>query len=705
MRSRTVLLVSAVGAVGILAVLGAESSRAAGGGENGWSNHPENVWIKQSPREGAPAPRFSWEGSGAFDPHNRVWIHFGGHDGIPQGNHLFVYDLDRGAWRQRFPNTSPPGVCCVDGSNTFDIANRRFVAFPGASQGHGWQWSRSVRMKQSNVWLYDPATNTWTNMRPPPYKTPEKYSRDVIGGICSGATYDPASEVAIAFGGTGAGGATQALFVYDAYANSFEQIRADNAPPNRDGMGLAYDSKHDRLVMFGSQYLSDERTWTYNLFRGNQWEAHALEPHPPARKGKTYSTIPKMAYDPINDITLCVVWLGEKDGHETWAFDMNKMRWTKMNPTAEAAPSKSRSRNLSFSVEDNLFILETMAVGGGPQIWTYRFKKRGTKPRPKPPTDLQLETRRGGAVLSWSADSSTGAKRYHVYRARGNRAWKAYLTTRDTTVEARFEDDQLKTGQVYFYSVAAVGDDGEVSAPSARVRTQPRVPAPPVVSVLATDKVEVNWQAHSGVDVVGYNVYRGIVSVATVKRGTPAAWKDNDPEYPEPVVVNVRDITGIRKLNDRPLEGTSFVDNTIDLTHKGPESSDYKYAVYAYIIRAVNRLGTESGPSPYALTIPSEPQHLMLRESDNGATELKWSPNPERSVVGYRIYKVGKSHWDIVRVNEEPIEKTTFRHSPGRSKTRYWIVAIDRLGQEGQPSSPVWYNQSYKGFYSGEWHQ
>ena len=30
-------------------------------------------------------------------------------------------------------------------------------------------------------------------------------------------------------------------------------------------MGLAYDAKHDKLVMFGSQYSPDERTWLYDL--------------------------------------------------------------------------------------------------------------------------------------------------------------------------------------------------------------------------------------------------------------------------------------------------------------------------------------------------------------------------------------------------------------------------------------------------------
>jgi len=56
-------------------------------------------------------------------------------------------------------------------------------------------------------------------------------------------------------------------------------------------------------------------------------------------------------------------------------------------------------------------------------------------------------------------------------------------------------------------------------------------------------------------------------------------------------------------------------------------------------------------------------------------------------------------------VTDEPIKAHAFRHSPGRDQTRYWVVAVDALGQEGEPSSPVWFNHKYTGFYTGEWHQ
>jgi hypothetical protein len=690
-----------IAALGIFAGLTRQSPCA----EFDWHNHPVNQWVRQSPAADEPTPGFVYEGGGALDPHGDIWIHHAGHDGIPQGFHTFTFDLATRKWQQKFPPTSPPGVCCVDGSFTFDVANRRFVRFPGGSLGHGFQWSRGVRLKESAVWLYDPAANTWTNMRPPPYAQPEQYSRDVVGGLCSGAVYDPNHELVLTFGGQSAGGGKNALFAYDVYANKLDRLDAANPPEPRDGMGLAYDTRHDKLVMFGSQYLVDHRTWVFDL-QTNRWEALDLSPHPPAEKvTKDYCTIPRLAYDAIHGVVLCLAWLGE-DGHETWVLDLGSRQWSKMNPAAEPSGSKSRSRNLAFDSKRNVFILETSsAKTNRPEIWTYRYKGAAENDNGElhAPTNVQVVTETGGkAQLTWMPRPAAGVSEYRVYRGAGEESWKVQLDEIATTRDTRFDDEGLKPGEAYWYVVKAVGKDGAQIPLSNRARTQPRVVNQPVVSVLDKERIKVQWAPHSAADVIGYNLYRGIANVKTVIKGTPAAWRDNDPEYGEPKVVQVREIVKLQKLNDVLLTEVQFVDR-FDLASPGPESGDYKHAVLAYVVRAVNKLGRESGPSPYALTIPSEPTGVLCREAGDEA-ELKWDRNPEQGIAGYHIYKL-KSTWEIERLTDRPIAANTFRHRPGDGPTRYWVVAVDALGQEGQPSSPAWFRHSYRDFFAGDWHQ
>jgi fibronectin type 3 domain-containing protein len=412
-----------------------------------------------------------------------------------------------------------------------------------------------------------------------------------------------------------------------------------------------------------------------------------------------------LAYDSIHGIVLCLAWLGEEKGHETWALDLARRQWMKLSPAAEPSGSKSRSRNLGFDAKRNLFILETSSSKTNrPEIWTYRFKQVVDDRREAgAPTNLQIVTLSDGkARLTWTASPTVGVNEYRAYRGAGEDAWKVQLDQIATTDGMRFDDNGLRLGQSYWYAVKAVGKDGLNSPMSNRARTQPRVLNQPVVSVLDSNRIEVKWDRHPAADVIGYNLYRGIANVKTVIKGTPAAWRDNDPEYSEPKVVQVRDIVKLQKLNDAPVTDLRYVDQ-YDLASPGPESGDYKYAVLAYVIRAVNKLARESGPSPYALSIPSEPTGVLCREQGDEA-ELKWDRNPEQAIAGYHIYKL-KSTWEIVRLTVRPTPATTFRHLAGDSPTRYWVVAVDALGQEGQPSSPAWFRHSYRDFFAGEWHQ
>jgi len=141
-----------------------------------------------------------------------------------------------------------------------------------------------------------------------------------------------------------------------------------------------------------------------------------------------------------------------------------------------------------------------------------------------------------------------------------------------------------------------------------------------------------------------------------------------------------------------------------------PKGIAYGWKVHLYRVRTVNALGVESGPSAAVLTIPSPVQNLFSKE-EGGGCQLKWQANPEKGIRGYRVYRMD-GRYDrepVTRLTPEPIPGTTYVDAEaGKKSRRYYVVAVDALGQEGSPSSPVWYEREWKSYYLpfiGPWHQ
>jgi hypothetical protein len=347
------------------------------------------------------------------------------------------------------------------------------------------------------------------------------------------------------------------------------------------------------------------------------------------------------------------VTTGEDDAaqHElqTWSYDAGANVWQRMLPSAEPESSGNRARNLAFAPEWNLAILENCpSKPREQQIWTYRYG----------PSDLST-----------------------------------------LPSEPRL-------------SARALVEDA-------------------VVSVTSATEVQLSWTPPVEVAPQGYFIERATVEV----------WSDHQlkrlqqrtPPLEEPVVGAIRRIGPFRRIHDQLLTEPHFVDRSIDLNkpaivqlandketpsfdrplhaeHLEESGRPYRRAVYAYRIRVRDEVGRDGGPSPAFFTIPSSPQNVFSREV--GTTcELKWSANPERGIVGYRIYRMdGRYDKDPVsRLSQEPIPQTTFSDpNAGKQSRRYYIIAVDALGQEGFPSSPVWFQREWRDYYlpfTSDWHQ
>jgi hypothetical protein len=228
--------------------------------------------------------------------------------------------------------------------------------------------------------------------------------------------------------------------------------------------------------------------------------------------------------------------------------------------------------------------------------------------------------------------------------------------------------------------------------------------------------------------VTGYVVERASVEVYSddqLKR-----LKSRTPPLAEPVVGAFRRIGPFAEVIKIPRLSAryQFVDESLNLQlpaaiegqpsysrdladdHLDKAGRPYRRGVYAYRIRSVLKGGQLSGPSPATFTIPSSPQQVFSKE-DGTTAQLKWAANPEQGIAGYRVYRMdGRFDKEPVsRLTAEPITATTFAdETAGKSSRRYYIVAVDALGQEGLPSSPVWFQREWRQFYGpfvGEWHQ
>jgi hypothetical protein len=580
-----------------------------------------------------------------------------------------------------------------EGACVWDSRQRLLVRYGGHNQGGGGE-------QGAEVWTLDPLTVRWTlkepNTSPPGVCCNAQNVYDPVGGryvrfpFFSGShgwqwgrelylndssvwTYDLAAnrwrnmrplptprlapyrcaawdsheQVVVVFGGEGS---HEGTLIYDPRRNEWRWPKPPREPEDRSGGSMAYDEARRVHVLFGSQFTDDPQTWAYDV-RKNEWRDMQPAKQPPTDKNDAVLT-----YDRLHEVVLAIVKVttGSDDDarHElqTWAYDAGANRWQRMNPAAEPEPSGNRARQLVFAPELNLAILENCTSRPREQqVWTYRYADESPRGVGQAPAQGSPEPLRGPAIV----------------------------------------------------------DDA-------------------VVSVVSRERVEIAWQAPAGAAASGYHVERAVVEVWSEDQ--LRRLKDRTPPLAEPSVGAIRRIGPFVRLTKQPLRATSLVDEAIDLGR--PQAIDgepsyeralpdeqvdaagraYRWGVLAYRIRAVDAAGNESGPSPAFFTIPSSPQHVASRE-DGTTCQLKWAASPEQRIAGYRVYRMD-GRYDkepVSRLTSEPIKATTFADAgAGKGTRRYYIVAVDALGQEGFPSSPVWFNREWRALYEpfvGEWHQ
>jgi len=615
----------------------------------------DNTWVlrRSSPPlvDDGVAPRISYESSLAYDARRRVFVMWGGHGmrtDSPQLDETWLYDLHANRWRKVATDRAPVGSCCVRDS-AYDEANGVVVQFEGHHGNHGWQLRRGMASRRSAPWVFDTGTEQWTPMRPirAPRVRPYK-----------GFTYDSTHQVVLLFAGEGRPNDT---WVYDAWTNTWTEMRPKPVPARRLAHGFAFHRAAGRAVLFGSSGYQDYNdTWTYDL-AANRWMR--MHPKTPPPKGGG----PVMAYDSLNGRMVAFYGEAGSRGVRVFEYDLESNTWTELRQRGPRP--RYRDFAVAYSPDHNLFVMGPGHASwntGAPttrQTWTYRLRTPTTRPSgPEAPAGVRLDVKPGAITVRWNR--SPGAATYVVLRGEGAAPWRVNLAryANARMNEGGMTDHFVKPGRIYYYAVIAFDEEGRVSPRSRFVRSQPRVPTGVVASVVSEDEVRLTWPKHPSPSVVGYAVHRALCE-------------------------SRRKVGTFVRLNADVVNGTSFVDRVSLKT-----GAEGKRPLYAYVVRAVDCRGIESGPSPMVFTMPSDPARPRVTEHDDGRVTLAWKSNPEQGLKGYLIWRLDSARDRGTIITPEPIPGTTYTDAAvkGNKMRRHYLVAVDALGQRGIPSSPAW---------------
>lgn len=182
---------------------------------------------------------------------------------------------------------------------------------------------------------------------------------------------------------------------------------------------------------------------------------------------------------------------------------------------------------------------------------------------PAPPTALQLRDVEGRAVeITWSPGGSLDVEEYRLTRTVAGSPDIVEVGVVPAGARLRLEDRSVETGVEYGYHLVAVDSAGNLSEPAEAALHVARVEPPPAprraFAEASDDGVVVRWERVVDRELVGYRVYRAGLA------------------------------TGIYE----PVSGLIAPDSEQMFTDSGGGPQHF------YTVRAVDRSGNESRPSP-----------------------------------------------------------------------------------------------------------
>jgi fibronectin type 3 domain-containing protein len=291
-----------------------------------------------------------------------------------------------------------------------------------------------------------------------------------------------------------------------------------------------------------------------------------------------------------------------------------------------------------------------------------------------PPTGLRAESKQLRQIpLSWDPIGSSAVSGYVLERsltANGPFERMAVITDRFATsyTDTGFDLARKKTmapglgdGASYYYRLRSYDASGHISSAASDVANATTAAVPSAPEALRAysqlpRKIALAWQPVEDPTVAGYVVLR-----------SPSATGSFDK---------------IARLDGR--FATTYID---------PSLGDLR--VFYYRVAAFNAAGGQGKPTEAVRAVtkadPLAPAGLEIAGQSLGRNVLRWTPNVERDVSGYRVLRrrVDATKPEVV-ATLPPSETTVEDTQVGADEAvRYSLVALDADGLESAESDPL----------------
>jgi hypothetical protein len=315
------------------------------------------TWTDRTPSGTKPSPRHT--AMMAYDAARGKTVLYAGNTGSGVGtaaatggtwvDETWEWDGTAGTWT-KIPITSPSSTMYYYGycHMAYDASAQKIVLY--------YYWNQ--------LWEYTPATPAWTAV---PTTTPTK--ADTTSNppyVYTPLVYDSGRQKLVAFGGQSAPRGLWELKVADySWLNRSNPV---NGPIQRQSPSLAYDSKSATTVVFGgystvdSSYHQDTFEWSGNGMSLTPRTTGGTKPPPRNQAG--------MVYDSKRDRVLLFGGYGSGGGMaDLWSWDQVSGEWTQITFTGTQPTARYAVWMFYDAVRDKVYVYGN--GGGGYQNWEY----------------------------------------------------------------------------------------------------------------------------------------------------------------------------------------------------------------------------------------------------------------------------------------------------------------------------------------------